>query len=135
MLKFQIFLARRRSDSRLPPSLRVQRRLQFLNTKYAPRHCGNFGIECGQQSLYPTAWNAARDEDHAAAPIIRRPAGQPVWRMKHVLDAVNDGGPLRAFQDVHNALETEEIGATVLRDRFEKSVNVTARNGSPRTKA
>src|SRR6516225_6929088 len=40
--------------------------------------------------------------------------------MKHVLDAVNDGGPLRAFQDVHNALETEEIGATVLRDRFEK---------------
>ena len=55
--------------------------------------------------------------------------------MKHVLDAVNDGGPLRAFQDVHNALETEEIGATVLRDRFEKSVNVTARNGSPRTKA
>jgi hypothetical protein len=40
--------------------------------------------------------------------------------MKHVLDAVNDGGPFRAFQDVHDALETEEIGTAVLRNSFEK---------------
>ena len=49
------------------------------------------------------------------------------------MDAVNDRGPLRAFQDVHDALEAEEIGTTVLGDDFKKSVIVTARKGSLRT--
>jgi len=102
--------------------------------RHAPRHRGNFGIERGQQSLYPTAWNIARDEDHAAASIIGRPAGQPARRMKHVLDAVNDSGPLRAFQDVHDALETEEIGTAVLRDGFEKEGQGYCK-GSTRTTA
>ena len=40
--------------------------------------------------------------------------------MKHVLHAVDDGGPLRAFQDVHDAFETEELGTAMLCERFEK---------------
>lgn len=29
--------------------------------------------------------------------------------MRHVLDAMNDGGPLQDFQDVHDALQTKEM--------------------------
>src|SRR5262252_5494342 len=40
--------------------------------------------------------------------------------MKHVLDTVDDGGPVRAFQDAHDALESQEVCTAVLAKRLEK---------------
>ena len=37
-----------------------------------------------------------------------------------MLDAVNHRWPIGAFDNVHNALETEEIRTAVLGERFEK---------------
>ncbi len=40
--------------------------------------------------------------------------------MKDVLNAVDDRGLVRAFQDVHDAFEPEEIGAAMFGNRLEK---------------
>jgi hypothetical protein len=40
--------------------------------------------------------------------------------MKDVLDAVDDRRLLGAFQDVHDAFESQEIGAAMLGKRLEK---------------
>ena len=40
--------------------------------------------------------------------------------MKDMLDTVKHRRPLGAFDNVHNTLETKEIGTAVLGERFEK---------------
>ena len=40
--------------------------------------------------------------------------------MKDMLDAMDHRRPIGAFKNVHNALETEDIAAAVLGERFEK---------------
>ena len=46
--------------------------------------------------------------------------GKPRGRMKDVLDAVDDGRPVGAFQNVHDAFEAQQIGAAVLGKRLEE---------------
>ena len=41
-------------------------------------------------------------------------------RVKDVLHAVDHGRPVRAFQNVHDAFEAEDVVAAVLGERFEK---------------
>src|SRR5258708_32792602 len=40
--------------------------------------------------------------------------------MKDVLDAVDDRGPVGAFENVHDAFEPEKIGAAMLAERLKK---------------
>src|SRR5258706_7445414 len=40
--------------------------------------------------------------------------------MKDMLDAVDDRGPVRAFENVHDAFEREKIGAAMLAERLKK---------------
>ena len=52
--------------------------------------------------------------------VIGWPAIEPGRRMKDMLDAMDHRRPIGAFKNVHDALETEDIGAAVLGERFEK---------------
>ena len=49
--------------------------------------------------------------------------------MKDVLQAVDYGRTLRTFDDINDALQTEQVGAAVLRQGFEKE---RQRNGLDR---
>jgi hypothetical protein len=94
------------------------------------RHCrasstcsgrsGYFFIERFEQGFDPAARNAPGNEDDPAATIVGRPVRQPRGRMKDVLNTVDDRRSVGAFQDVHDALESQEIGAAMLRERLKK---------------
>src|SRR4051794_40561610 len=80
---------------------------------------GHFGIDGVEQHLDPALRHAPRDENNAAAPIAGGPAIEPGRRMKDMLDAM-DHRRLWAFENVHDALEPEDIVSAVLGERLEK---------------
>ena len=84
------------------------------------RHVSHFITDGRQQKLSPTPRNAPRDENNPAAAIIGRPAIEPGRRVKDMLDAMDHRRPIGALKNVHDALETEDIAAAVLGERFEK---------------
>ena len=84
------------------------------------RHVGDFFADCLQQNFSPTLRNAPGDENNSAATVFGWPAIEPGGRMKDMLDAMDHRRPVGAFENVHDALETEDVGAAVLGERFEE---------------
>src|SRR3954465_9664044 len=70
------------------------------------RHIGHFPFDCVEQHEDPTLRDATRDENDSATAIVGRPAFEPSGRMKDMLDAMDNRGQVRAFRNIHNALET-----------------------------
>ena len=84
------------------------------------RHVRHFRADRFEQRFDPALTDSTRDEDDAAAAIIRRPTLEPRGRVKDVLDAVDHRRPVGALRNVHDALEAQQIGAAMLGERFEK---------------
>ena len=84
------------------------------------RRVSHFRADRFEQRFDPALRDSTRDEDDAAAAIIRRPTLEPGGRVKDVLDAVDHRRPVGALRNVHDALEPQQIGAAMLGERFEK---------------
>ena len=84
------------------------------------RHRSHLRINRLQQHLDPALRNVPDNENNPAASVIGRPAIEPGGRVKDMLDAVDHRRSVGAFGNVHDALETEQIGAAVLCECFEK---------------
>jgi hypothetical protein len=82
------------------------------------RHVGHLRPNRVKQHFDPTLRDAPRNENDPATAIIGRPALKPGWRMKDMLDAVDDRRPVGALYKVHNTLDAQEISAAVLGKRF-----------------
>jgi hypothetical protein len=84
------------------------------------RHTCHFRSDRVEQDFDPALRDMACNKDDPAAAIIGRPAFEPGWRMKDMLDAVNHRRPIGTLGNVHYALEAQEIVAAVLGEGFEK---------------
>src|SRR5437016_9382489 len=84
------------------------------------RNVGHFCANGLQQRFDPALRDSARDEDDAAAAIVRRPTREPGGRVKDMLNAVDHCRPVRALRNVHDTLQAQEIGAAMLSQSFEK---------------
>jgi len=78
------------------------------------RHVRHFRADRLEQRFDPALTDSTRDEDDAAAAIIRWPTLEPGGRVKDVLDAVDHRRPIGALRNVHDALEAQQIGAAML---------------------
>ena len=65
---------------------------------------GHFGLDQIDQPAHPRLADAVADEDHARAPVVRRPALEPDGRVIDVLHAVDHRRALGPFGDVDDAL-------------------------------
>src|SRR5258708_3042945 len=84
------------------------------------RRVSHFRADRFEQRFDPALRDSTRDEDDAAAAIIRRPTLEPGGRVKDVLDAVDHRRPLRALRNVHDALEAQQTAPPILAEPFEK---------------
>src|SRR5262249_13629979 len=92
----------------------------FARRSTSNRHVSHLCTDRYQQRSDPARGDPTRDENDAAAAVIRRPTLEPGGRVKDMLDAVDHRRPVRALCNVHDALQAQEIGAAMLRERFEK---------------
>jgi hypothetical protein len=95
-------------------------RLAGIYVATSNRHVGHFCTNGFEQRFDPALRDSTRDEDDAAATIIRRPTLEPGGRVKDMLDAVDHRRPVRALRNVYDALQAQEIGAAMLSERFQK---------------
>ena len=84
------------------------------------RHVGHLRSDRVKQYFDPTLRDAPRNEQDSATAIIGRPALEPGWRMKDMLNTVDHRRPIGALYKVHNTLEAQEISTAVLGKCFEK---------------